>query len=126
MTINQFIDQVEGYYGVYPEKMHRVKVMTEAYLKDFKEEKFPELLKLVCMHHAFNYGPPDISAIEKAYEHAQKNGKCGDLKKIKATNYILDDVPTAEELQNQKKLMESGEFKGMMDQFNEKIRAKRA
>jgi hypothetical protein len=126
MDVDGFIIEIEKYYGAYPEKMERVKNVTKAYLRDFKTEKLPELLKLVCMNHSYNYGSPDIAAIEKAYEHAQKNGKCQDLKITKATNYFIEDLPTEEEVKETLRLIESGEAKSLLSLLDDKIKQNKA
>jgi hypothetical protein len=126
MTVDSFIAEIEKYYGSYPDKMERVKTLTKAYLRDFKTEKLPELLKLVFMNHSHNYGCPDIAAVEKAYEHAQRNNKCQDLKIMRATNYFIDDVPTEEEIEETLKLIESGEGKSLSLLFDDKIKQNEA
>ncbi len=121
MTIDQFVEQIESYYGEYQEKNYRVKVLLKGYLKDFKQAKLPELLKLVMMNHAVNYGTPDISAVEKAYDYALKNNKCQDLKYLAPANYYIEDTPTEEELAKTRELIASGEGKSLTELFNQKM-----
>lgn len=121
MNIDNFVEQLEMYYGEYTNKNNRVKLMLKAYLKDFKQDRLPDLLKLVMMNHAVNYGCPDIAAVEKAYDYALKNKKCQDMKFIPPTNYKVEDMPTEEELAETRALIDSGAGQSLTELFSQKM-----
>lgn len=123
MTIDQFITENENYYGPYPKKMDYIKNAISLYLQNFREDKLSQLLQIVWMNHNHNFGAPDIAAIEKAYDHALKNGKCGGLKKLReATIFHDDEVLTEEEKAETRRMIEEKGFSSLKEMLMSQMR----
>lgn len=126
MTIDQFMAKNEKYYGKYPDKMSFIKSAIALYLQNFREDKLSHLLQIVWMNHNHNFGAPDIAAIEKAYDYALKNGKCGDLKKMReATIFNDDEVLTEEEKAETQRMIEDAGYSSLFDMLNSQINEQR-
>lgn len=65
MTINEFLNGIQDYYGNYDEKLL-------AYVSAFLKEEIPkkglkDLKRYTFRHHPQKSGPPDIAALSKAW-----------------------------------------------------------
>jgi hypothetical protein len=70
MNINQMFEKLEGYYGNYENK--NLKVFVRNYLiKDYKEEKFDEILKSILYYHKAAFKAPCIASIEECIKLAR-------------------------------------------------------
>ncbi len=85
MNIDTFMSQVETYYGKYENE--KLKSFVRAYLlKDYKEEKFDEILKAILYYHKANFGSPCIATIEECIKSARLEKGQVDPHKLKTTN----------------------------------------
>lgn len=72
MTAQEFMKQVEDYYGSYPDGS-TVKKFTTHYLNDFESSKLPDLLKVVFLNHPIRLGIPDMATIKNAHDKFTKD-----------------------------------------------------
>ena len=76
MTIDTIMAQIETYYGNYDNT--KLKSFVRAYLiKDYKEDKFDEILKAILYYHKANFGSPCIATIEECIKNCLKVLKIG-------------------------------------------------
>jgi hypothetical protein len=65
VTIEQFFEQIQDYYGNYPENVLK---HVAAYVRaEYKPGQLKALKKYAQRHHPIRYGPPDISDLSKAW-----------------------------------------------------------
>ena len=84
MTIDTMLNQVENYFGEYENK--KLKSFVRAYLlKDYKENKFDEILKAILYYHKANFGAPCIATIEQCIKNARLEKGQVDPHKSRAT-----------------------------------------
>jgi hypothetical protein len=70
MNIDTLMNQIETYYGNYENV--KLKSFVRAYLlKDYKEEKFDEILKSILYYHKAAFKAPCIASIEECIKLAR-------------------------------------------------------
>ena len=82
MNYNQFMEEIQTYYGTYPEGS-KVGNYVLGYLeRDIDESKLDRLFRFVTYHHAVRFGAPGISDIEKSINEALYKKKGEDVHKL--------------------------------------------
>lgn len=85
MNIDTMLNQIENYFGEYENK--KLKSFVKAYLiKDYKEDKFDEILKAILYYHKANFGAPCVATIEECIKNARLEKGQVDPHKSKSTN----------------------------------------
>jgi len=85
MTIETLMNQIETYYGNYENV--KLKTFVRAYLlKDYKEEKFDEILKSILYYHKVNFGVPCIATIEECIKLARAEKELNKLEGVHTVN----------------------------------------
>ena len=71
MNIETLLNQIENYYGEYNNA--KLKTFVRAYLlKDYKEDKFDEILKSILYFHKAAFKAPCIASIEECIKLARE------------------------------------------------------
>lgn len=120
MTYETFIFEVENAYGKYP-KESTLKTYIMRYLRaDINESSLAQLFAYVLYSHPKKYGPPDISAIERAIDRARDQGKWGirlfinPLKeRTKSEKIHIEALTDAERAEGERILKAAGGLKGL-------------
>ncbi len=82
MTYNQFMEEIQTYYRIYP-KDSKVGNYVQGYLaRDIDEAKLDRLFRFVTYHHPHRFGAPGIAEIEKSISEALYKKKGEDVHKI--------------------------------------------
>lgn len=105
MSVNDFMERLQDYYGPYKEGT-KVGAYVKKYIEtEMDESKLPNLFKFITYSHGHRFGPPGISDIEEAIKEALKTGKGIDIHKTKIKEYEEKEIPV-EELEEGKRLLE--------------------
>ncbi|MCP4988529.1 MAG: hypothetical protein GY928_21495 [Colwellia sp.] len=85
MNIDTVMNQIETYYGNYENV--KLKAFVKAYLmKDYKEEKFDEILKSILYYHKAAFKAPCIASIEECIKLARAEKELNKNKGITTKN----------------------------------------
>lgn len=104
MTYDEFLKEVQEYYGPYPLDP-KIGSYVKAYLKrDINQDSLETLRRYVFYSHPHRMGPPGIAAIEKANREALYNHKGSDTHKPVITN-SSQAQEIAEEYENGKTMV---------------------
>ena len=115
MTTNDFLSELEGYYGnKLPEK---ARLYTENYLRKYDTSNLKDLLMIVLMYHPLQFHTPGMAVIEKAHtEYCKERDSLKKDNRISATRPIDDDPIISEEEREevQKMMKEEGGILGII------------
>lgn len=130
MTYEQFLKEIELYYGPYTKKKkgkdgkdiiinEKVRKIVLSYLKnDIKENMLDTLRRYIFYSHPLNYGPPGIAAIEKAIDKAIENKRGPDVRIQHVQNKyippVYDGPISKDEREEVDKFLAKGGISGML------------
>ena len=82
MNYNQFMEEIQTYYGTYP-KDSKVGNYVQGYLeRDIDETKLDRLFRFITYNHPHRFGAPGVAEIEKSISEALYKKKGEDVHKI--------------------------------------------
>ena len=97
MKYKEFMEQIQNYYGGYPDGS-KIHVYVMNYLKrNIQEDKLQRLFYFITFSHAVRYGAPDISDMEKAIYNALRSGKGEDVHQTRNNN-TAEELPSREDI----------------------------
>ena len=96
MKIDEFKTGLVKYYGEH-QSAHVTKVTLKYVESNYDENNYPNLMQAVMKSHPFNYGFPDVAAIEEAQDKLwKKDGKT--LRKTRSsTEWTGESLPLTDE-----------------------------
>lgn len=122
MNYNQFMEELQKYYGLYPENS-KIPQYVKGYLqRDIDETKLDRLFRFVTYHHSHRFGAPGIAEIEKSISEALYKKKGEDVHSTSFTPHDIGRSNTPEEDMAIQQLMNK---EGLFNSFKEKIRNSR-
>ncbi len=92
MTINDFESGLEKYYGKH-QSQHVSKVTMKYVLSNYEENNYSSLMQAIMKSHPFNYGFPDVAAIEEAQDKLWKKENKSLRKKKTSSQWAGDYEP---------------------------------
>ncbi len=105
MNYNQFMEEIQIYYGTYP-KGSKVGNYVQGYLeRDIDETKLDRLFRFVTYNHPFHFGAPGIVEIEKSISEALYKKKGEDVHKISFYTTQEKERPNTQKEAEQIKLL---------------------
>lgn len=101
MTIDEFKTGLVKYYGEH-QSGHVTKVTLKYVESNFDKAKYPALMQEIMKSHPFNYGFPDVAAIESAHDrYFKKDGKSIRKTKISTETWQSDIKPLSDDERKQ-------------------------
>ena len=118
MTYDIFMEEIQKYYGIYPEGSKIPQYVLGYLQRDIDETKLDRLFRFVTYHHPHRFGAPGIAEIEKSISEALYKKKGEDVHSSNFRPYDSERPNTQEEDMKISKMM--GEH-GLSDAFNKHV-----
>ena len=122
MTYTEFMEELQKYYGLYPQDSYIPKYLLGYLQRDIDENKLDRLFRFVTYHHPHRFGAPGIAEIEKSISEALYKKRGEDVHKIEMYTTVEIERPnTAEEDELIQRLCNE---KGLSKAFRKEIKNK--
>ena len=100
MNINEFIKEIENYYGKDLNESQRGYVRN--YLSVYEQKKLVKLLSVVMMYHSISFGTPGMAVIEQAhrvYQFGDDKKKIPGHETLKIVRTVSATAPVEEPME---------------------------
>ena len=116
MTYDIFMEEIQKYYGIYPEGSKIPQYVLGYLQRDIDELKLDRLFRFVTYHHPHRFGAPGIAEIEKSISEALYKKKGEDVHAINDYTTMEEiEILTPEEMKEGEELLKAaGGLSGMM------------
>ena len=122
MTYTQFMDELQKYYGLYPENSYIPKYVVGFLQRDIDESKLDRLFRFVTYHHPYRFGAPGIAEIEKSISDALYKKRGEDVHKIEM--YTTEEIERPNTSEEDKQIHQLFNKKGLSKAFEKEIKNK--